>query len=413
VRRAADASGVPPTAASDTRPRAASPADLLEAADELVTACDEELLEMLPAGATVVDAHVHLGNDVDGMFGDPGELAAMMDDYGIAHAFVFCLDEPDRGATFSAPNDRTLMHAERSGGRLVPFVRLALDGDPIGEAVRCLDRGARGIKLHPRAQEFALDDERLEPVFALAAERRVPVLIHGGHGLPRIARALLALVERHPEAQLIVAHAGIADMGDLARCLAGRPGAYFDTATWSALDLLDLFARVPAEQVLYASDYPYGQQPSALTVAMRASACAGHGEREQRALLGGAAARIAAGEPPVRPGEPNGAARLTRPLTLARVHQYVSMAAPLLWTRRRDSVGVLDLAIGVCDGEPDRPELRRIGAMLATARDLWRSLAAAESDADRRTIARATIQLIQLADVLAVTTRAETPEVVA
>mgnify|MGYP003515766983 CR=1 FL=1 len=41
----------------------------------------------------------------------------------------------------------------------------------IDEAARCLDLGARGIKLHPRAQRFLLDDDRLAPVFKLAAER--------------------------------------------------------------------------------------------------------------------------------------------------------------------------------------------------------------------------------------------------
>ena len=55
---------------------------------------------------------------------------------------------------------------------------------------RCLDLGARGIKLHPRAQRFLPDDPRLEPVFALAAERTCPILIHGGRGLPPIADSL-------------------------------------------------------------------------------------------------------------------------------------------------------------------------------------------------------------------------------
>ena len=64
--------------------------------------------------------------------------------------------------------------------------------------MRCLDRGARGIKLHPRAQRFALNDERLAPVFELAAERRVPILIHGGRGLPPIADDLAALMDRYP-----------------------------------------------------------------------------------------------------------------------------------------------------------------------------------------------------------------------
>ena len=29
--------------------------------------------------------------------------------------------------------------------------------DPVAEAERCLARGARGIKLHPRAEHFTLD----------------------------------------------------------------------------------------------------------------------------------------------------------------------------------------------------------------------------------------------------------------
>ena len=47
---------------------------------------------------------------------------------------MFCMDEPDRHPAFRAPNDRTLAHAERSDGRLIPFVRLDLGEEPIEEA---------------------------------------------------------------------------------------------------------------------------------------------------------------------------------------------------------------------------------------------------------------------------------------
>src|SRR6266851_6157402 len=199
--------------------------EALQRAQELVAVWDEELRREVPGrggstageaagarpkveGAEIFDAHVHLGNDIDGMAGDYDDLLGTMDRYGISRAFMFCMDEPDRHPAFRAPNDRTLAYAERSGGGLIPFVRLDLTEEPVAEAERCLDRGARGIKLHPRAQRFALNDERLDPIFALAAERRVPILIHGGRGLPPIAAELSALVDRYPEAQLIIAHAG-------------------------------------------------------------------------------------------------------------------------------------------------------------------------------------------------------------
>src|SRR5207237_7489509 len=139
---------------------------------------------------------------------------------------------------FRAPNDRTLTFAERSNGRLIPFVRLDLTEAPIEEAERCLDRGARGIKLHPRAQKFLLDDERLAPVFAIAAERRVPILIHGGRGLPPIADNLYRLVNAYPEAQLIIAHAGIADLSGPASPLPGKAGAFFAPYVLRAIALI-------------------------------------------------------------------------------------------------------------------------------------------------------------------------------
>src|SRR5437764_1356309 len=231
------------------------------------------------------------------MVGVYDELIAGMDRYGIARANMFCLDEPDRHPAFSAGNDRTLAFAERSGGRLIPYVRLDLGERPIDEAERCLDRGARGIKLHPRAQKFLLDDERLTPVFAIAAERRVPILIHGGRGLPPIADHLASLVERYPDAQLIIAHAGIADLSGLAGNFAGTPGVFFDTSVWSAVDLLSFFRLVPPEQIVYASDYPYGLQPQSLLLSLRSARSAGLGEAQIRELLAGNANRIASGEP--------------------------------------------------------------------------------------------------------------------
>src|SRR5690242_10462507 len=164
------------------------------------------------------------------MAGRYEELESTLDRYGFSRCFMFCLDEPDRHPGFRAGNDRTLAYAERSQGRMIPFVRLALDEEPIADAERCLDRGARGIKLHPRAQKFLLDDERLAPVFAVAAERRVPILIHGGRGLPPIADHLRRLVERYPEATLILAHAGIADLSGLAGNFACKAGVFFDTS---------------------------------------------------------------------------------------------------------------------------------------------------------------------------------------
>jgi uncharacterized protein len=385
--------------------RLSSMEEVLARAQRLFAAYDEELERELPADAEIFDAHVHLGDDIDGMRGVYDDLIQVADRYGIQRLFMFCMDEPDRHPGFRAPNDRTLEYARRSEGRLIPFVRLDLAENPVGEAIRCLDLGAKGIKLHPRAQGFLLNDERLAPVFELAADRRVPILIHGGRGLPPIADHLARLVERYPAAQLIIAHAGIADLGALAGRFGGKAGVFFDTSAWSPVDLLDMYRQVSPEQVLFASDYPYGQEPSMLLIALRTAKASGLDEEEVRNVLAGNAARIADGEPPLEPTPPRGSETFAQPIVLARLHQYLSMATPLLWTRQPDTIGVLGLALNTCDERNGHvPEgLDRIKELVSTARDLWRALPEIEDEQERWKVTRLTFRLIHLADIWAVT----------
>ena len=371
---------------------------------ELVDQWHRELQELLPAGADIFDAHLHLGHDIDGMIGDYDQLIELMDSYGISRAFMFCLDEPDRHPSFTAANDRTLAFAERSNGRLIPFVRLDLNESPIEEARRCLDAGAQGIKLHPRAQKFTATDERLGPVFELAAERRVPILIHAGRGLPPIADGLRSLVDRNPGAKLILAHAGIADMQALAACMRGRKGVFFDTSTWSPVDLLDFYRQIPPEQVVYASDYPYGQQPSSLLLSVKTAIQAGYNDDQLRLMLAGNANALADGAELPEPTEPMGTDTIAMPLQFARIAQYLSMATPLLWSRQADQVGVLGLAINTCaerNGHGD--EVDKIRELLEVARDLWATVPEIEEEVEARNTMRLTHRLVHMAQIEAIT----------
>jgi uncharacterized protein len=378
-----------------------------ERALALLSRYEDGVRDLMPADADIFDAHVHLGHDIDGQIGVYEELERINDASGTSRCFMFCMDEPDRHPAFRAPNDRTLEYAKRSEGRLIPFVRLDLTESPIEEAERCLDLGARGIKLHPRAQRFLLNDERLAPVFAIAAERRVPILIHGGRGLPPIADNLARLVDGYPDAMLIIAHAGIADLTGLAGRFGGRAGVYFDTSVWSAVDLLTFFHLVAPEQVLYASDYPYGRPPSSLLIAVRTARAAGFDDDQLRDMLAGSANRIARGESPKESSKPTGDGVLSQPMTMARIHQYLSMATPLLWMRQADSIGVIGLALNAADERDGYAgeELDQVRELLTTARDLWRVFPEVEEE-DLNEVSRVTRGLVHIADILAVTTRA-------
>jgi predicted TIM-barrel fold metal-dependent hydrolase len=380
--------------------------DVIERANGILERYAALALAELPPGMPVFDAHTHLGKDIDGMVGEREELLSIQRAYRIERSFVFCLDETDRHPAFRAANDRTLAHATAAPRELLPFVRLDLDEGPVEEATRCLDLGARGIKLHPRAQRFLPDDPRLEPVFALAADRRVPVLIHGGRGLPPIADSLARLLDRHCPPALIIAHAGIVDLAAMARNFSGRTGVFFDTSVWSPLDLLDLYRLVPPEQVVYASDFPYGRQPNELLMAVRTARASGLDDAQLRAVLHDTGAGIADGNEPAAPTRPRGATELSHPVTFLRIHQYLTMATAMLWMRiPGDTYGMLGLALNACDERSNghREATDQIREVLVATRDLWEFASVTEDEKGRVRAQRGALRLAHLASVLAVT----------
>ena len=137
--------------------------------------------------------------------------------------------------------------------------------------------------------------------------------------------------------------------------------------------------------MLYASDYPYGTQPASLLASLRTARMAGLDDEQLRAMLGGSARRIAAGEPALPLTPPRGPQDIAHPLTFARIHQYLSMATPLLWMRQADTIGVLGLALNACDERSNghREETEMIRELLSAARDLWRVFPEAEDETDR------------------------------
>src|SRR5436305_1688460 len=140
--------------------------------------------------------------------------------------------------------------------------------------------------LHPRAQDFVFDGGDLDDVFKLAEEARVPVLIHAGRGLPPLADGLADLALRHPGAVLILAHGAICDQGILSTRLADHPGVLYDISCFFPLDVIELFARVPAERIVFASDPPYGAPATTLYLALRVAHQAALDEGTTRAFLG-------------------------------------------------------------------------------------------------------------------------------
>jgi predicted TIM-barrel fold metal-dependent hydrolase len=268
------------------------------------------------------DTHTHFGrNDPDEYRQEPEQLIATMENAG-ARAITFPMHEPDG---YPAANDEARAIEAGADGRIVHFCRVnPHDGAP-AEAERCLDLGAHGIKLHPRAEQFAMSEAAVEDLTRLAEERNVPILIHAGRGIPALGRDTLELAQRYPGARFILAHAAVSDLAWLWRLMPDNPNLFIDTSWWNPADFVALFSLVPPGQILWASDNPYGQPLHAAAFQLRYAVAVGLRGDQIRSIAGAQIELILAGEEPAyfgpAPGPPGpqdpGMERIVSHLTTA------------------------------------------------------------------------------------------------
>jgi uncharacterized protein len=355
-----------------------------------------EVVRSRVPGLELFDAHTHIGfNDPDGMRQSPEELIANVRDVGGRGVFVFPFHEPDG---YQEANDAVLAAAADSGGLLVPFCRVDPHRDALPEARRALDAGARGIKLHPRAEGFTLDHSAVRELVALAHERSLPVLIHAGRGIPALGLHAVQLAEAFPDARLILAHAGICDLSWIWRVAPDHPNLLFDTAWWMPADLLTLFSLVPPGQILFASDAPYGHTGFSAAFHLRIALAAGLSEAQIRCVASEQSLRLAEGAPLQAAGPAVGERERAPHVLLDRVTEFLLLAC-IAAMRGGDPTEMLALGRLACDV----PEEIDDAPVFAAIRELLDSYEAydAEHPEDRR----------RLSFLILAATLARTPEI--
>jgi predicted TIM-barrel fold metal-dependent hydrolase len=306
------------------------------------------------------DAHTHVGqNDPDGFKQTPEELVEGLAEAG-ARGVVFPMHEPDG---YRDANDAVLAAAAEHPDRLVAFCRVNPHDGAVPEARRALDAGARGIKLHPRAEQFGMDAPAVRDLVALAHERRVPILIHAGRGIPALGRLTVELAAEYPGASLILAHAGISDLAWLWQVLPDHPNVFLDTAWWHPSDLVAMFALAPPANLVWASDSPYGRPLVAAAVNLRCALQAGLTPEQLHGIAGGTIEQVLAGETPAYLGPPPGPPAEPFDLLLERVVAHLGGAFNRM-AGGGDPVEPLGLARLACAVGTDSPQAELFGAIL-------------------------------------------------
>ncbi|MCU1371004.1 MAG: hypothetical protein JWO77_2198 [Ilumatobacteraceae bacterium] len=323
----------------------------------------DALADPLP-GLAIHDGHLHLGTtDPAGYQAQEAEVVSSLERIG-ARGVVFPVQDP---AGYRRSNAEVAEVAARNAGRLTAFARLDPADDPVAEARRGLERGVTGLKLHPRGEGFELDDRRLDDVFALADDLRLPVLIHAGVGHRSVGGHALDRAKAHPGARLVLAHVAVGAFTDVVPDLADVPNLLVDTSWWNPSDLWAAFRLIPPGQIVHGSDVPFNSPVQGALMSARLGLQAGLSPDQVRAVMGGTLGRLLAGEdlPDLGPVDPDEA-----PLApeLERVYVTVCSAVVPMLAGDDGSEG-LELARAACQAPqgPHRSVLENVDALLEAA----------------------------------------------
>jgi uncharacterized protein len=331
--------------------------------DELLLPWHRRVAALAP-GLSLFDAHTHLGADPDGSRLAVEDLIAALE-LTDARAVAFPFMDPHG---YRKANSAVIAAAAASNGRVTAFCRVDPRDDPAAELERCFAEGARGVKLHPRAEGFGLRHPGVGAVMAACEDHRAPVLVHAGLGIPSLGRDALALAGEHPLVPLILAHVDEPDLAWIWREIGAHPNLFVDTAWWNPADHVALFAHVPPGHILLGSDTPYGTTCAAALVAAVTAVGAGLSPGQVRAVCGGQLESLLSGEWTAEtldlgpaPGPP--------PPRSPLVERVLTLLVGALARMRTDadSEDLLALARLGCDVSPDDPQaaaLANVGELL-------------------------------------------------
>jgi hypothetical protein len=153
----------------------------------------------------------------------------------------------------------------------------------VGEQVeRSLESGARLFKMHVQVGGYSPNDSLLDPAWLVLERAGVPIVLHAGsapkQGAHTGPEAVAAVLDRHPELTLVIAHLGMGEYDAFADLAETFPRVHLDT-TMAGTDFSNAFAPLtPAyverlaglgDRVVLGSDfpnipYPYAHQIEAL-----------------------------------------------------------------------------------------------------------------------------------------------------
>ena len=243
---------------------------------------------------TRVDAHVHVGESLQG-FGQPAaDVLAEMQRLEIARSVLVPVRPVGYG--YEPENERVAGLVRDHTGRFWGLGRVDPRQPGAGaEARRCLGGlGLHGLYVHPWEDAIGVTDGRLAPVAEACAEAGAPLLVEAGYPWVSEAPQVAELAARHPDVAIVMTNGGQINSSGLGQrnawlALESRPNLSITTSGVYREDFLEeVITGLGADRVLFGSASPLFDQD----LELRRAEWAHVDERARSAVLGGNAERL-------------------------------------------------------------------------------------------------------------------------
>lgn len=145
-------------------------------------------------------------------FGTVDHLMRVMDETGIDRAIAFA----PFPFQFEGDQNAWLLKEVENNPRIIPFACLnPTHGGAVEDLQRAVERGARGVKIHPSyaGPRFRIDDPAIDDFYTAAENMRLPLCIHTGvHCGCKLRDCSPLLVDNvaqdHPDLPIVMEHTG-------------------------------------------------------------------------------------------------------------------------------------------------------------------------------------------------------------
>lgn len=219
----------------------------------------------------IIDSHAHIGT-IPPFDLSTEDILYSMEKYGIDFSIFSSLEaaEFDHEGNPVPPEYQksqnevfrdVIREARKAPGKLgiMPWLKVYSE-QPDEEFKRLLADNLDiiyGLKLHPFHSRVSPDDERMEPVYRLAAEFNLPIASHTGGCGEAMSDRLYNAAKKHPELSFIMVHMDLGTDNKRALDLLGKlPNLYGDT-TWvpvkTTVKAIELYG---SEKMLFGTDNP-------------------------------------------------------------------------------------------------------------------------------------------------------------